>query len=204
MEETLRDVCTVAGVRGCFVCDGEGRVIASAPVGRFDQQALEIVGRTLSQTTNGLLMSRRRKIHEIDLLYSDGRLVVKPLAEGCLGVICARTMNVPLLNLTTSVAAKKLAEAMKGEAPQAKAAAPETIELDRATEEIASAYPDLVGPVMHLDQTLAPETREATLTSLGKSVGAAIFRKRYASTRVPRRYPRGSSWWSCPPWLPLL
>lgn len=198
MEETLSRICAVAGVRGCFVYDGAGRVRASAPADRFDEQALERVGRTLSQTAAGLIISRRRKIQEIDLLYAGGRLIVKPLAEGCLCVICARTMNVPLLNLTASVAAKKLAEATKNGPPEAEAPPtfreappPQAVAVDQALEKIADAYPDIVGPISDLEQTLIPETREAVLTALGQGVGAMVFLTRYANMRVPSSISQG-------------
>jgi hypothetical protein len=198
MEETLSRICAVGGVRGCFVYDGSGRVRASAPADRFDEQALERVGRTLSQTTTGLIISRRRKIQEIDLLYAEGRLIVKPLAEGCLCVVCARTMNVPLLNLTASVAAKKLTEAMKSTAPEAEAPAaqrealaPQAVAVDQLLEKIADAYPDIVGPLADLEQTLAPEMREEVLTSLGEGVGTMVFHTRYANMRVPSSITQG-------------
>jgi|GEM_PF-1160767 len=198
MEETLAGICAVAGVRGCFVCDGAGRVRASAPADTFDEQSLERVGRTLSQTTAGLFMARRRKIHEIDLLYSGGRLIVKPLAEGCLCVVCARTMNVPLLNLTTNVAARRLTEAMKSRAPEVEAPPtfreappPQAVAVDQALEKIADAYPDIVGPISDLEQTLTPETREAVLTALGQGVGAMVFLTRYANMRVASSISQG-------------
>jgi predicted regulator of Ras-like GTPase activity (Roadblock/LC7/MglB family) len=191
MEETLRDICAVVGVSGCFVCDDAGRVRASAPLEDFDERVLETVGRTISQTTAGLFMSRRRKVHEIDLLYSKGRVVIKPLAEGFLCVICARTMNVPLLNLTANVAARKLTEAMRSGWSEPEAAAPEGVAVDHMLEEIADAYPDLVGPILDLDQTLTSETREAVLTALGKGAGATVFRSRYANMRVPSSISQG-------------
>ena len=191
MEETLRDICAVVGVRGCFVCDDAGRVRASAPLEDFDERVLETVGRTISQTTAGLFMSRRRKIHEIDLLYSEGRVVIKPLAEGCLCVICARTMNVPLLNLTANVAARKLTEAMRSGWSEPQPVEPEAVAVDHLLQKIVEAYPDLVGPILDLDQTLTSETREAVLTALGKGAGATVFRSRYANMRVPSSISQG-------------
>ena len=191
MEETLGDICAVAGVSGCFVCDSAGRVRASAPLHKFDTQVLEAVGRTISQTIAGLFVSRRRKIHEIDLLYSGGRVVVKPVAEGYLCVICARTMNVPLLNLTANVAARKLAEAMRSEAPLPEPPAPEGTVVDDMVQKIVDAYPDIVGLVLELDQTLTSETREEVLAALGEEVGAEVFRARHANMRVPSSISQG-------------
>ena len=108
MEDILKDINTVAGVRGSFVCNGEGQVLASALSDLFDKTILSTVGRTMAQTVAGLATARRRKIGDIDLVYDQGRLIVKNLREGCLCILCVRKINVPLLNLTANVATKKL------------------------------------------------------------------------------------------------
>jgi predicted regulator of Ras-like GTPase activity (Roadblock/LC7/MglB family) len=110
VEDILRDINTVVGVTGSFVCSGEGQVLASALPNLFDETILSTVGRIMSQTIAGLTTTRRRKVGDIDLLYREGRVVVKNLREGCLCILCVRNINVPLLNLTANVANKKLAE----------------------------------------------------------------------------------------------
>lgn len=117
MEEILRDVNAVVGVTGSFVCDDEGRVLAQVLPDIFDPDTLSPVGRTLAQTIAGLETTNRRKVGDIDLLYEQGRLLVKNLGNGCLCVLCARRINVPLLNLTANVAARKLSERIKESEP---------------------------------------------------------------------------------------
>ncbi|HID62234.1 MAG TPA: roadblock/LC7 domain-containing protein, partial [Anaerolineae bacterium] len=109
MESILKDINAVVGVTGCFVCDGEGQVLASAPPDLFDETILSSVGRTMAQTMAGLATARRRQAGDIDLLYDQGRFIAKNLREGCLCILCVRHINVPLLNLTANVAARKLA-----------------------------------------------------------------------------------------------
>ena len=113
MEDYLRDVNAVVGVMGSFVCDGEGRVLASALPDVFDDAILSTVGRTISHTIAGLSSARRRKARDFDLLYTEGRVIVKPLREGCLCILCVRDINVPLLNLTANATARKLMAEMK-------------------------------------------------------------------------------------------
>ncbi len=108
MEDILKDINAVVGVTGSFVCNGEGQVLASAPPDLYDEIILSTVGRTMAQTMAGLATARRRKIGDIDLVYDQGRLIAKNLGEGCLCILCVRNINVPLLNLTANVAAKKL------------------------------------------------------------------------------------------------
>jgi len=110
MEDILKDINAVAGVTGSFVCNGEGQVLASALPELFDETILSAVGRTLAQTMVGPATARRREIGDIDLVYDQGRLIAKNLGEGCLCILCVRHINVPLLNLTANVAAKKLGE----------------------------------------------------------------------------------------------
>jgi predicted regulator of Ras-like GTPase activity (Roadblock/LC7/MglB family) len=129
MINVLQDVNAVVGVTGCFAGDGEGQVMASALPGDFDETMLSNVGRTVAQTLAGLELTRRRKVDDLDLVYREGRLVVKNLRPGCLVILCVPTINVPLLNLTANVAVRKLRELLKEQArpiPQAKPAAPPT------------------------------------------------------------------------------
>jgi len=113
MENILKDINAVIGVTGSFVCNSEGQVLASALPDLFDETILSTVGRTMAQTMAGLATARRRKIGDIDLVYDQGRLIAKNLGEGCLCILCVRNINMPLLNLTANVAAKKLAERLK-------------------------------------------------------------------------------------------
>lgn len=185
MQEILEGICAVVGVTGCFVCDGEGQLLASSLTKAFDSSTLSLVGRTLSQTTAGLVTVRRRKVQEMDLVYGDGRVVVKPLREGCLCILCVRGINVPLLNLTANLAAKKLAERMKERPAEAQAEETESISMEPVAAKIAGAYPDVVSHVLELDRSLADEERDSVLMAVGKKTGAMVFDQRYAHIRIP-------------------
>ena len=108
MEDILKDITAVAGVTGCFICNGEGQVLASALPDLFDETMLSTVGRTMAQTMAGLATARRRKVGDIALVYDQGQFIAKNLGEGCLCILCVRNINVPLLNLTANMAAKRL------------------------------------------------------------------------------------------------
>ncbi|TEU17854.1 MAG: roadblock/LC7 domain-containing protein [Anaerolineales bacterium] len=117
MESILEHINAVVGVTGCFVCDSEGEVLASVVPGVFDGEVVSSVGRTAMQTILGLQTTRRRRVNDLDLLYREGRIVVKSLREGCLCILCVRNINVPLLNLTANLAVKKLRERLKAPSP---------------------------------------------------------------------------------------
>jgi predicted regulator of Ras-like GTPase activity (Roadblock/LC7/MglB family) len=112
MENILKDINAVVGVTGCFICSDQGQVLASALPELFDGTILSTVGRIMTQTMAGLATARRRKVGDIDLIYNQGRLIAKDLGEGCLCILCVRNINVPLLNLTANLAARKLREKM--------------------------------------------------------------------------------------------
>jgi predicted regulator of Ras-like GTPase activity (Roadblock/LC7/MglB family) len=109
MENILKDINAVMGINGSFVCDVDGQVLSSLLPENFDNGLLSPVGRTMAQTIGGVELSRRRKMGELDLLYREARVIVKNLRVGYLCILCQPAINVPLLNLTANVAAKKLA-----------------------------------------------------------------------------------------------
>jgi hypothetical protein len=47
------------------------------------------------------------------MTFESGRLVIKNLTEGCMVIVCTPSINVPLLNLTANVVARKVQEQMK-------------------------------------------------------------------------------------------
>lgn len=119
MENILKDINAMVGVTGCFVCNSGGQVLASALPDLFDETILSTVGRTMTQTIAGLATARRRKVSDIDLVYDQGRFIAKNLGEGCLCILCVRTINVPLLNLTANLAVRKLMGRLKTLSPTA-------------------------------------------------------------------------------------
>jgi hypothetical protein len=116
MEDLLNEVNAVIGVTGSFVGDRKGRILARALPSVYDDHSLEIVARTMMQTFTGLETARRRKVGDIDMLFREGRLIMKPFNEGCLGIVCVPRFNVALLNLTANVTLRKIHEELKQQA----------------------------------------------------------------------------------------
>ncbi|MFN2269701.1 MAG: roadblock/LC7 domain-containing protein [Anaerolineae bacterium] len=121
MENILKDINAVVGVTGSFVCNEDGQVLSRLMPSVFDDQMLSNVSRTMAQTVAGLKIAQQSEVGDIDLLYNDGRLVVKDVGEGCLCILCVKRINVPLLNLTANVAVKKLRGKLKEAEPVAAA-----------------------------------------------------------------------------------
>ncbi len=163
MEKVLEDINAVVGVTGSFVCDSEGRPLAQVLPSVFDQATLTAVGRTARQTIAGLETTRKSKVTDLDLVYDQGRLVIKNFPQGCLIILCVRNINVPLLNLTANVATRKLSERLKA-LPQGRVAervAPPPKERPK----VEAAMVEEVEPA-----TLEDEARRAVSAAQGKGV----------------------------------
>ncbi len=112
MENYLKEINAVLGVVGSFVCLSDGTLAAQALPDKIDAASAETAARIATQTLNALETSGQR-VAEADLLYGQGRLVLKNLRGGVLVIVCARNLNISLLNLTANVVAKKLAAELK-------------------------------------------------------------------------------------------
>jgi len=187
MDRILQDINRVVGVTGSFVCDGEGMVLARALPSVFDGATLSTVARIAAQTIAGLETARRRKVTDLDLVYGDGRLVVKNLGNGCLCILCVRNINVPLLNLTANLAARKLSERIK-RSPGSRGAEMVAMPVEalpveeRPVEELAPLVLSLEGEVRRAI-SLAQE-RKAILRALG-SVAVMLHCPSAAYITVP-------------------
>jgi len=190
MQDILKDMSAAVGVTGCFVCDPDGRVLASTLPAIFDSEVVSAVAKTISQTTAGLVTARRRKIQEIDLLFSAGRLIVRPLRGGSLCLLCTRNINVPLLDLTANVATRKLTEVMKESHVETPVVKEEHLPLAQLSYTLLGAYPDVVSPVLEYERGLPEDRRLPQLTALGQRVGAALFQRRYSSMRISPSIPK--------------
>ncbi len=172
MERILQDVNAVVGVTGSFVCDSEGTLVARAMPSVFHESSFLPAARTILQSIEGLETTRRRRVHELDLVYQEGRMVVKNLRVGCLYILCVRTINVPLLNLTANVAARKLTEMLKEREP-APPSAPARPAEAKAEEEAAVVQEELPAEAVDLllararQAVAAAEEQEVHLRLLG-------------------------------------
>lgn len=172
MEKLLQDISGVVGVTGAIVCDPQGEILASTLPGAFDPGMLGSVSTTFGRTLEALRTARRRKVSEIDLVYSSGRLVVKSAGEGFVVILCVPNINVPLLNLTANVVVRKIQEQLKeragGAAPGKAAAAPAAVAPAAAAEPAApAAEAHKPGDREALALIAAARERKAILRAMG-------------------------------------
>jgi hypothetical protein len=85
---------------------------------KYKTEDLNLAARVTSQTFQALELSGQR-VTEAALLFSEGRLVLKNFRGGTLIILCARNINIPLLNLSANVAVKKLVAETRSTKPAA-------------------------------------------------------------------------------------
>ena len=109
MENILKQINGVPEIVGSMVCDASGQVLCHAFPPLFDSSILQkaaafLAGSSLALQneagTNGML----------DLRYSDGRIIARELRGGLLMVLCTKTVNLAMLNISLNVAKSKLEE----------------------------------------------------------------------------------------------
>jgi predicted regulator of Ras-like GTPase activity (Roadblock/LC7/MglB family) len=115
MKEVIADVTALNGVHGAFVCGDNGVVMARALPQVFDDSMLQSVGQVTGRALAGL--ETAGEVHDLDLVYSDVRMLVKNFGTGQLFVLCQPEVNVSFLNLTANVVAEKLRKAIKSDSP---------------------------------------------------------------------------------------
>jgi predicted regulator of Ras-like GTPase activity (Roadblock/LC7/MglB family) len=192
MESLLSDVNAVVGVTGSFIADRKGKILARALPPTYDGVAVELVARTMMQTFTGLETARRRKVGDIDVVFKEGRLIMKPFGEGCVGIVTVPRINVALLNLTASAAVRRIHEEIKQRvAAQPEAAAPPRAAAAEAPAAPAPAVPVAAAPVKvgspretaALDIVQAARDRKLALRVIGDT--AVRLRCPTASTFPP-------------------
>jgi predicted regulator of Ras-like GTPase activity (Roadblock/LC7/MglB family) len=117
MDNILKEITSVVGVEGCYLCNEEGHLLSSRMPDQYSRDDLGSIGRIISQTISGLSLARRRKVWEVDLVFDRTRLLAKNTGEGCLLIFGTPDMNIHLLNLTADLAVKKIKETTKHEQP---------------------------------------------------------------------------------------
>ncbi|MCL4395604.1 MAG: roadblock/LC7 domain-containing protein [Chloroflexi bacterium] len=116
MKQRLQEINSVLGVVGSFVCMADGSVAAQELSDRLDEDSVAAAARIASQTFAALESTGQRPA-DVDLVFYSGRLLLKNLRGAILAIVCVRSVNIPLVNLTANVAAKKLSAVLKAAKP---------------------------------------------------------------------------------------
>lgn len=111
MENVLQQVKAVPGVVGCMVCDDHDRLVSHVFPSLFDREMLGAAIGTVSQNLPGL-KDFTGGVKMVDFRFQSGRLVVKPIAGGCLVILCEGSVNLQALIISVNVAIKQLEKSL--------------------------------------------------------------------------------------------
>lgn len=123
MQTVLQQINAVPGVTGSFICDEEGRLTAHLFPAGYDSTILQGAAATLADSSVGL-QSAAGEVEMLDLRYNEGRIIVKPLPNAFLLMVCNKTINQQLLLISVKVAMKKLEKLVALPAPATAPPAP--------------------------------------------------------------------------------
>jgi len=159
LSDLLHEVNSAPGVSGCLLFSAEGEVLAAAMPGEFGEAALATLAHNTARSIAALEASRRR-VQELDLTFQQRRLIIKNLRPGHLSLLCARTVNLPLLNLSITPTLKKISAELKAKAaltpkpqPVAKPSAVIAPGAEPAAEVAPPPAPVAAGPTLVLAPT---------------------------------------------------
>jgi len=112
MEVVLQQVNKIQGVVGSFVCDEDGKLLGQALPPMYDTELLQEVAGIVSDSVLGV-NNVTGTVGSLDLRFSEGRIIVRPAQNCYLLLLCEQKINVQLLNMSLSVAQKKLEKAIQ-------------------------------------------------------------------------------------------
>ncbi len=143
LEELLHELNATPGVEGSFLFDENGTIQASALPARYPAEALASAARIVARALGALEASRRRT-QEVELFFAEGRLLLRRIPGGYLGVCCARQINRPLLDLALNAVVRSLTTTSKERPPAPRRPRTATPRLSTVTQDLVKEGQRLV------------------------------------------------------------
>jgi predicted regulator of Ras-like GTPase activity (Roadblock/LC7/MglB family) len=107
MHTVLQSLHTVPGIIGGLLSDDEGGVLAHSFPPIFDLSSLQAISSGLNYNIMGL-QDATGGVKLLDLRFEHGRIIVKPLPNNFLLMLCEPNLNLQLLSISMNVAIKKI------------------------------------------------------------------------------------------------
>ena len=103
----LDEILEVDGVTGVLAMDKKGTIIAARMPSIYDYETLNTVTRKLASTLTNI-RALGIAFEDITFHYTEIRLIVNNLRRGFLVIMNLPTISIPLLNVATKSARKKI------------------------------------------------------------------------------------------------
>lgn len=107
MDAILQKLNAVPGVIGSLVCNRDGAAVAWAFPPLFDITILEGVSAAVSDPAGGV-PGAAGTADLLDFRYGDGRVIVRPLQDAFVLLLCTRKVHLEVLTISLNVAQAKL------------------------------------------------------------------------------------------------
>lgn len=106
MKEKLEEINSIIGVWGYVLCDNTGKILEKEMPMVF-MKHLAIMGKEVTQVV-GLLETMSKSSENLDLLFEDGRVMIRSLKNFTLAVFCDPNVDIPMLRLKTNVVVSEI------------------------------------------------------------------------------------------------
>jgi predicted regulator of Ras-like GTPase activity (Roadblock/LC7/MglB family) len=123
MQTVLQQITAIDGVMGCSLYNDQGKILAAACPLILDEKQLGTAAGTVLDCLHALQISQT--MVSMDLRFSEGRLMVRPLSGAFISVLCSKNVNMSMVNITLNLALRKIEQMLPklGAAPAATASA---------------------------------------------------------------------------------
>lgn len=140
MQSVLQSLHTVPGIIGGLLSDDDGGVLAHSFPSIFELSSLQAISSGLNYNIMGL-QDATGGVKLLDLRFEHGRIIVKPLPNHFLLMLCEPNLNLQLLSITMNVAIKKIEKLVTQSPKPLPLAAASTSSAPKPTQAQAAATP---------------------------------------------------------------
>lgn len=106
MQTVLKQITSIDGVIGCSLYDEQGTILAAACPLVLDENQLATAAGTILDCLHALQVSQI--LGGAELRFSEGRMLIRPLKGAYINVLCSKTVNLSMVNITLNLALRKL------------------------------------------------------------------------------------------------
>ncbi len=106
MQTILQQITAIDGVIGCSLYNDQGKILAAVCPLILDEKQLATAAGMVLDTLHALQVPQT--MFGLDLRFGEGRLIVRPLSGAFISVLCAKNVNMSMVNITLNLALRKL------------------------------------------------------------------------------------------------
>jgi len=106
MQTILQQITAIDGVIGTSLYNEQGKILAAACPLILDEKQLGTAAGTVLDCLHALQIPQT--LVTMDLRFAEGRLMVRPLTDAYISVLCSKNVNMSMVNITLNLALRKL------------------------------------------------------------------------------------------------